>query len=493
MLEKLIRAISLNNATEVHDILAENPELALHPLKPKGTILQLAISVGTDEIIKQVIAAEIQTGADLTELHLETNNNGWNALHYACCFATEYTLKLIINHLGDAVCRELAQYTPNDCGLIPACMLSKNDNYLSHDAVLRVVSLSKLFSKKSLRDEVDPYYMLQKLSPELRHPALADILLPACHALNWARRAIVISNTHLDSNKISNKQRSHHFAFMQDLRQAAALPAPKEPCEVLAWLQLARRARTSMKFSTGNCMEYACLVAYNLIRNGLSKVEILQIPNGDHAFVVLNRDQTSRLNDFQNWGDAALVIDAWAGCIFPAKNIPEKLPTFTRLYTNRDDIAMSQVNIRSKFNPCFHTLELFAAFSEDFVPAINDFYACFPFLDNFYTQKDVRHAIKLTHTWIARALGTHKGFSISAWLNPAKARLVDIDSDLQLTMSNLINDNISVHEGLTQFIHTFVKHRKIIERLETTTQDVFAPTLETLPTHQQLTTQPSIL
>lgn len=90
--------------------------------------------------------------------------------------------------------------------------------------------------------------------------------------------------------------------------------------------------------SYGRCYEYASLVLFSLLqlKAGLS-IELIYIENGDHVFVVLDRDPLSDLQNAQSWGKNAVVIDAWFGNVFPAADLENQLHTSP--YSDADFIA----------------------------------------------------------------------------------------------------------------------------------------------------------
>ena len=77
----------------------------------------------------------------------------------------------------------------------------------------------------------------------------------------------------------------------------------------------------------GNCLENACLSA-SIAKDfkGINNIEIygMNISIG-HAFVVINRDKNSTLENMSTWGKDAIVIDSWSGISFKAEDFPSDI------------------------------------------------------------------------------------------------------------------------------------------------------------------------
>ncbi len=80
------------------------------------------------------------------------------------------------------------------------------------------------------------------------------------------------------------------------------------------------------QFPIGNCGELTNIAFEYLARmhKDLS-VEIIHIPswnnNGDHVFLLIDRDSKSDLNDHTTWGNKAVILDCWTRMIYPASEI----------------------------------------------------------------------------------------------------------------------------------------------------------------------------
>ncbi|MBV9575943.1 MAG: hypothetical protein JO149_04915 [Gammaproteobacteria bacterium] len=88
----------------------------------------------------------------------------------------------------------------------------------------------------------------------------------------------------------------------------------------------------SSKYSLGNCNELA-LHALNYVLNDKTttmQAEVYIIQDGDHVFLVLNRDADSKEDNPMTWGNA-VICDPWSNKIYPAKDYLTELADFKRI------------------------------------------------------------------------------------------------------------------------------------------------------------------
>lgn len=76
-------------------------------------------------------------------------------------------------------------------------------------------------------------------------------------------------------------------------------------------------AAKALQNRCGHCQEYAAVVFDYLIREKCPhRVEYAHYEKpGDHAFVILGRSHTSKLNMPFTWGIESVIVDAWKGYI----------------------------------------------------------------------------------------------------------------------------------------------------------------------------------
>lgn len=86
-------------------------------------------------------------------------------------------------------------------------------------------------------------------------------------------------------------------------------------------------ASLAAKAGCGNCDEQA-MIAFTLLYNmRIRPLDLMYAVNGEHVFVVIGRDKTSRAMDHGRWGRNAVICDPWDDASYPASEIREKLPS----------------------------------------------------------------------------------------------------------------------------------------------------------------------
>lgn len=81
----------------------------------------------------------------------------------------------------------------------------------------------------------------------------------------------------------------------------------------------------------GNCSEMATVgFQYAKTISCPYTIEMFSIINGDHWFLVIGRKEGSDPNDFQTWGDAAVVCDSWASDCYSATLISVRLRNYLK-------------------------------------------------------------------------------------------------------------------------------------------------------------------
>lgn len=76
----------------------------------------------------------------------------------------------------------------------------------------------------------------------------------------------------------------------------------------------------------GNCNEYSFLALNYLRKKAIHRAELCGVvENGGHAFVVINRAETSNSLDITTWGACAVICDPWANRTYPASKLLTEL------------------------------------------------------------------------------------------------------------------------------------------------------------------------
>lgn len=70
-------------------------------------------------------------------------------------------------------------------------------------------------------------------------------------------------------------------------------------------------AEWSKIYGCGNCAEQSSLAFTYLEKQNIFPLDWVCTENWSHAFVILNRRRGSDINNYQTWGDSAVVCDPW--------------------------------------------------------------------------------------------------------------------------------------------------------------------------------------
>lgn len=106
--------------------------------------------------------------------------------------------------------------------------------------------------------------------------------------------------------------------------------------------------------SFGNCGEFAhCTYVLMSKAYPLVPVDILRIENGDHVFLVIDRQEGSDLRQPMTWGNKAVLCDPWAGMVYPVTEMNYYLNNFKRY---KSQLLEHNVNVLPSYNPRYHKL-----------------------------------------------------------------------------------------------------------------------------------------
>lgn len=104
-------------------------------------------------------------------------------------------------------------------------------------------------------------------------------------------------------------------------------------------------SQLSSRSGTGNCEEmstYAFLQLLKLYPN--INTEVMQFVQGDHMFIVINRDPRTVAANWHTWNDTAVIIDPWLGLSFEATD-------FGKIWTrNCLNIPITAIALKMRFD-----------------------------------------------------------------------------------------------------------------------------------------------
>lgn len=178
----------------------------------------------------------------------------------------------------------------------------------------------------------------------------------ACTALNETRAVVKESPAHPDMNSESIEKQNEVQQKLNAMRSASykwrELLLQNTLTEENGFL-LKNMVHFIIRFQVGNCEEMAFFAGYKLMSaNYQRSIEIFHFTNGDHVFVVLDRDPNSDANSPEKWGENAVVCDPMVGDVYPASETPKRLKDFTTV------TFFKTKNYFTSYHPDFHHLEV---------------------------------------------------------------------------------------------------------------------------------------
>lgn len=136
---------------------------------------------------------------------------------------------------------------------------------------------------------------------------------------NYPDRSDVIRNHYDDQNFL----KTHIIALHTLLEEMRSMKADLNSSKLETYIQLASIAE---KFNIGNCDEMAYVgLKYTIDASVIQRVEIFEIENGHHRFLVIGRNEGTDPADHTTWGPSAVICDPWASSCYPASLLKENL------------------------------------------------------------------------------------------------------------------------------------------------------------------------
>ncbi|MCK0148695.1 hypothetical protein MWU54_01560 [Marivita sp. S6314] len=103
-------------------------------------------------------------------------------------------------------------------------------------------------------------------------------------------------------------------------------------------------AALAEKKDCGNCREFSASTFMYLVNAGyLGSIEWAQYKDGDHAFVVLNRAETTDGGAPLTWGKDCWIADSWGDRVVQAKDYWDDMPGF-KVYAPRIRFRYTNLN-----------------------------------------------------------------------------------------------------------------------------------------------------
>jgi hypothetical protein len=192
-------------------------------------------------------------------------------------------------------------------------------------------------------------------------------------------------------------------------------------------------------FGVGNCPEISATVFSDLQKTKkIKRIEFIQIKNGNHVLVVVNRKFNSDINDISSWGKNCWCIDLWAetNTIYPSYDIPLYLRAFLSKWDDKG------IPLTENFDPQKHSISVLTStlFSvEEFIigcqEATDDVYEWFlKELTAFHQasseieRTEIAKTIAFTHPKSQDAYIKQLIFQMKQFLDPDYGELYNLNS-----------------------------------------------------------------
>jgi hypothetical protein len=116
---------------------------------------------------------------------------------------------------------------------------------------------------------------------------------------------------------------------------------------------------TTKQTHIGNCAEYVLLALDYLSEQGYKgHADVVSVVNGDHVILVIGKNTDISIENYKDWGPDCVICDAWAGAVYPASDIENRLQCYRPYYADEPmSLHTKVVRVITTFNPHFHKLE----------------------------------------------------------------------------------------------------------------------------------------
>ena len=217
---------------------------------------------------------------------------------------------------------------------------------------------------------IDEEQVLQQFANVTNHQAHATMRM-ACRVVNQIKSYQLKSSTHPETNTSLDDDAMMKFdSFFSKVNRIV-------DSELAQWKRSSKNkelhdfaeVKHTNKFyrddyGVANCHEYSYLVVEEIWKmdRDACVVEVIALTNSDHVFVVINRDTRSDINQPANWGQNAVICDAWAGKVYPACEFASNMSGFGLV---RHPERQRQYNVTYFFNAAFHKMKVLLKFAFD--------------------------------------------------------------------------------------------------------------------------------
>lgn len=369
-----------NDTFKISAKLAEDPNILFAVDNENRSLLHYILKYSSTDIFKAILKYFYLFKAydEFAYLLRLEDIDKWSSFHYAVRYSDYDGYQTIVTLLGDDVPHYVNRplYDPYDDACGPEILFAidlASENEEDKDKIMEeIYSYMEIKSPplSSMTSAID--FNLVSTLYQTQNKELLKNLEFGCLAANHARARIQICPTHVainrfDTNTINEltKQREKMEAVYDEQYYNLCRfdPNPEENNNIIS-VHMSNMRKCIEESKLGGCLHYAVLVADAVIKMGIgARAECFEIVMGDHVFVVIDRKEGSDENDPRAWGDAAVVVDARSGEVYPASYIFSKLQDFRQCtvgekkfnfdFPYQQDMHKLRVRDTFKFSPDF--------------------------------------------------------------------------------------------------------------------------------------------
>lgn len=272
--------------------------------------------------------------------------HGWTILHRAAYTYDVDNLQKVIKTLGMTAPVLAKKYT-YDTGELPIHLMNRNPYFFKNEKhfcqLLEPITFN--YKIRPLSEQLDKKEIKSNY-PELKiSDPLYVNLVNAYNIINKIRLIVKTSDTHPENNSLSDQDKLNASVRIQKMRNEC-----DRKISFIKTQTLKNIVDCVIKYKAGNCFELAHFAYYELRKiDKTINAEIYELKKGDHVFLVIGRDPSSKPADFKTWGTSAIVCDPWGGYAIPAAEIPKKLTCY---------LDYNGTRVIVPFDPHYHQLNI---------------------------------------------------------------------------------------------------------------------------------------
>lgn len=166
--------------------------------------------------------------------------------------------------------------------------------------------------------------------------------------LEFVIEKVPISPNYLERTPIDYKKEKLTMEDFHNLVNIYYEAANQEHAyEVFTNKEIRAIAKTALTIQIGTCLEMSAVGYDQAVETGFSdRVEIFFIDGekGNHVFLVIGRDQSSKAEDYKNWGPNTFICDPWKNTCYNASELEANLMSY-------DSESLIDGRIRTNFTP----------------------------------------------------------------------------------------------------------------------------------------------